>query len=101
VELSPWAEEVLAVVDSIEPGSVMTYGEVAAEAGKPGAARAVGGILRRHGAGHSWWRVVAANGRLVPGGEDRHRSKLRSEGLTISGNRVVGMGRVRRPDRPA
>lgn len=89
LELTPFATDVLGVVDSIEAGDIMTYGEVAAEAGKPGAARAVGGILRRHGDGHPWWRVVAANGRLVPGGEARHRKELRREGVPVKDNRVV------------
>lgn len=92
-ELTPFAVDVLAVVDAIEAGDVMTYGEVAAEAGKPGAARAVGGILRRHGDGHPWWRVVAANGRLVPGGEARHTEALQAEGVPVANGRVImGLG---------
>jgi len=88
-ELTEFAHAVLAVVTGIEAGDISTYGEVAAEAGKPGAARAVGGILRRHGDGHPWWRVVAANGRLVPGGEARHAKALRAEGVPVSNGRVV------------
>ena len=34
---------VLAVLEGLAAGEVVTYGEVAAEAGFPGAARAVGG----------------------------------------------------------
>lgn len=40
-------DAVVATVAGIPPGTVMTYGEVAAEAGRPGAARAVGRLLRR------------------------------------------------------
>lgn len=87
--LTEFAEQVLSVIDDIAPGDVMTYGEVAGEAGKPGAARAVGGILRRHGDGYPWWRVVAANGRLVPGGEARHAKALRAEGVAVANGRVV------------
>lgn len=86
---SDFAVAVLVIVDSTEPGQILTYGEVAAEAGNPGAARAVGGVLRRHGAGHPWWRIVAANGRLVPGGEQLHQEKLRAEGVEVSDGRVV------------
>lgn len=58
----------------------MSYGEVAAEAGYPGAARAVGGVLRKS-TGLPWWRVVAASGRLVPGIEQEHARLLAAEGV--------------------
>ncbi|NQV06554.1 MGMT family protein [bacterium] len=76
-------EKVCEVILSLEPGEVATYGEIAAEAGYPGAARAVGTLLRRTN-GLPWWRVVAANGRLVPGGEVEHARRLRAEGVQIS-----------------
>jgi O-6-methylguanine DNA methyltransferase len=38
-------ERVLAIVRKIPKGSVMTYRQVAAQAGSPGAARAVGTIM--------------------------------------------------------
>lgn len=91
-ELTEFEAAVLDLVASTEPGDIMSYGEVAAEIGKPGAARAVGSTLRRHGAGVPWWRIVAANGRLVPGGEVRHRKQLVAEGIEVRNNRVV-MGR--------
>ena len=46
-EESDFARAVRSVLEGTKPGEVMTYGEVAAEAGFPGAARAVGGVLRR------------------------------------------------------
>ncbi len=82
---------VQAVVAAIPAGVVATYGEVAAEAGRPGAARAVGTILRHHGGDLPWWRVVSATGRLVPGGEDRHAARLAAEGVSVADGRVVGM----------
>lgn len=88
-ELSEFETAVLELVGSLEPGDVMSYGEVAAEVGRPGAARAVGSTLRRHGSGVPWWRIVAANGRLVPGGEQRHREHLRAEGVPVRNGRVV------------
>jgi O-6-methylguanine DNA methyltransferase len=42
---SDFAERVRKVVRSIPKGKTMTYGLVAARAGKPGAARAVGTIM--------------------------------------------------------
>jgi len=80
-------------VKDIPPGEIATYGEVAAESGFPGAARAVGNLLRAT-TGMPWWRVIAANGRLVPGNEVEHARQLRAEGVPIQNGRVV-MSRAR------
>jgi len=76
-------EAVRRVVAGLAPGEVATYGEVAAEAGFPGAARAVGNLLRRS-AGLPWWRVVSAGGRLVPRGEQEQAARLRAEGVPLT-----------------
>ncbi|HSJ72203.1 MAG TPA: MGMT family protein [Acidimicrobiia bacterium] len=86
-------ENVIAMVQDIPFGSVSTYGEIAAEAGHPGAARAVGNLLAST-PGLPWWRVVAASGRLVPGAEAEHAQHLRAEGITIERGRVQ-MGSLR------
>ncbi len=78
---------VRAVIEALQPGEVMAYGEVAAEAGFPGAARAVGAVLRSTD-GLPWWRVVASTGRLVPGLEIEHGERLAAEGVTIKDGRV-------------
>lgn len=57
----PFVEPVLAVVDSIPAGKVMTYGGVAAELGSR-AARMVGQIMAYYGSDVPWWRVVRASG---------------------------------------
>jgi methylated-DNA-protein-cysteine methyltransferase-like protein len=75
-------DAVLAVIVAIPRGEVMSYGEVAEEAGFPGAARAVGNVLRTV-PGLPWWRVVTASGRLVPDSEQEHAQRLRSEGVTV------------------
>jgi methylated-DNA-protein-cysteine methyltransferase related protein len=80
------------VLGSLEPGDVVTYGEVAAEAGHPRHARAVGRFLATHD-GHPWWRVVNAAGRLVPHNVDQHSQLLRAEGVEVRNGHVVGMGR--------
>jgi len=80
--------KVRAVIEALRPGEVITYGEVAAEAGSPGAARAVGGVLARTD-GLPWWRVVAANGRLAPGHEAEQARRLRAEGVRVEGGRAV------------
>ena len=82
-------DAVIVVLDSLRRGEVVTYGEVAAEAGYPGAARAVGGFLARSGGAHAWWRVVTAAGRLVPGHEVEHARRLRAEGVEVRDGHVV------------
>lgn len=85
----PFAEAVAAVLRAVSEGDVMTYGEVAAEAGHPGAARAVGTILRNSDGEFPWWRVVAASGRLVPGHETEQERRLRAEGVIVSNGKVT------------
>lgn len=82
-------EAVAHVVRSLARGEVVTYGEVATQAGFPGAARAVGNALQRV-EGLPWWRVVTSTGRLVPGEERQHAQLLRAEGVAVRKGKVVG-----------
>ena len=88
-----FARAVAAVLASLGEGDVVTYGEVAREAGYPGRARAVGTLLARGDGDHPWWRVVTASGRLVPGHEEEHARRLTAEGVAVANGRV-------RPVRP-
>jgi methylated-DNA-protein-cysteine methyltransferase-like protein len=81
-------ERVTATILRLRPGEVSTYSEVAEEAGFPGAARAVGGVLSRS-EGLPWWRVVTVSGRLVPGHEAEQAERLRGEGVMVAGGRVA------------
>lgn len=83
-----FTEEVIRVLERLERGEVIAYGEVASEAGFPGAARAVGNLLRTT-PGLPWWRVVTAGGRLVPGHEREQAELLRAEGVRVRRGRVV------------
>jgi methylated-DNA-[protein]-cysteine S-methyltransferase len=47
-ESTKFASRVIGVVRKIRPGATLSYGEVAAKAGSPGAARAVGNIMARN-----------------------------------------------------
>ena len=75
------------VILQLQPGEVASYGEVAEEAGFPGAARAVGNVLAR-GDGLPWWRVVNSTGRFAPGKEAEQALQLRSEGVQVSDGRI-------------
>ncbi len=86
--MSPFERAVVAVLDSLRPGDMVTYGEVAAEAGYPGRARAVGRILATSNRDLPWWRVVTSTGRLVPGHETEHARRLRAEGVAVRDGHV-------------
>jgi methylated-DNA-protein-cysteine methyltransferase-like protein len=82
-------ERVAVVLGRLQPGEVVTYGEVAQEAGYPGAARAVGRLLATSDGEFPWWRVVTVQGRLVPGHEAEHARRLRSEGVEVVDGKVA------------
>jgi methylated-DNA-protein-cysteine methyltransferase-like protein len=87
-----YVEEVLSLVEQIPPGRVMSYGAIAdhlAEASGRSSARLVGTIMARHGGPVPWHRVVANNGRLVPGHEVEARARLIAEGIGFDGPRVT------------
>jgi methylated-DNA-protein-cysteine methyltransferase-like protein len=86
--MTDFEERVAAVLRALKPGEVVTYGEVAEEAGFPRAARAVGNVLAGTD-GLPWWRVVTSTGRLVLGHEREQARRLRSEGVRVVGRRVV------------
>ena len=97
--MTPFERKVLTVVSRIPVGRVTTYGDVARLAGRPGAARAVGNILREADRpGLPYHRVIAAGGRL--GGYSSpalKRSLLAAEGLIVAPGRVVGFTKIRWP----
>jgi methylated-DNA-protein-cysteine methyltransferase related protein len=99
---SDFAKAVGDVLARLEPGDLVTYGEVAREAGYPGRARAVGSILARGDGDVPWWRVVTASGRLVPGHEVEHARRLTAEGVAVVDGRVrpAHHGRSRTDVRP-
>lgn len=89
-ELRP---RVLAVLRTVSHGEVVTYGELAMEAGAPGQSRLVGRILGEGHADVPWWRVVNASGRLVPGHEAEQRRRLEAEGVPLTDTGRVPMRR--------
>jgi methylated-DNA-protein-cysteine methyltransferase-like protein len=93
---SDFARNVRAAIQHLAPGEVVTYGEIAMEAGYPGAARAVGHLLARSGRDLPWWRVVTSTGRLVPGDERRHAALLCAEGVAVRDGHVARPTRASR-----
>jgi methylated-DNA-[protein]-cysteine S-methyltransferase len=98
----PFKSRVIAVVRRIPAGRVATYGDVAAAAGKPRAARAVGNIMRdcrsRDVPCH---RVIAAGGGLggYGGNLALKRALLRAEGVLVGKTRIQDFAGRRWPGR--
>ena len=89
---------VLMVVRRIPPGKVATYGDVAALAGRPRAARAVGNVMRTCSRPDvPCHRVIAAGGRLggYGGSEALKRALLAAEGVRVAGSKVRELDRIR------
>lgn len=112
---------ILDVIRSLSEGEVVTYGDIAADAGHPGLSRLVGRLLAESGeeAGEAaehvaaesvggvdnelpWWRVVNAAGRLVPGHEREQAEVLRAEGVEVRDGKVrrAPIGRFSRRSLP-
>ena len=75
---SPFVAAVLDIVESIPPGRVMTYGDVAATLGSR-AARVVGQTMAQFGSDVPWWRVIRAGGHPPPGHEAQALEHYRAE----------------------
>ena len=92
---TPFAEAVLDLIERIPSGRVMTYGDIAEYLGT-GGPRTVGTVLSRFGGGVPWWRVIRADGSLLPGYEQKALAHYRAEGTPMNrtGDRV-DMGKAR------
>ncbi len=90
-----------AVVRKIPPGRVMTYGDVARAAARPGCARRVGYALAAlRGSDAPWWRVVNARGGISPrageaGPSLRQRRLLEAEGVVFDAAGRIDLARYR------
>lgn len=101
-ELPEYAERVLAVAELIPAGRVMTYGDVA-EWLDEGGPRQVGRVMALYGGAVPWWRVVRADGALLPGHERDALAHYRAEGTPLrepgraAGDRMprIAMARAR------
>jgi methylated-DNA-protein-cysteine methyltransferase-like protein len=92
VSTAAFDRAVYALVRRVPPGCAVTYGQVAAALGRPRAARAVGGAMRRCPGGVPWHRVVNAQGRISrrarAAGMVTQRLLLEREGVTFRRGRV-------------
>jgi methylated-DNA-protein-cysteine methyltransferase related protein len=85
--MTDFTAAVIEALERLQPGDVASYGEIAEEAGFPGAGRAVGNVLATT-PDLPWWRVVTQTGRLVPGHERQQAELLGSEGIMVRDGRI-------------
>jgi methylated-DNA-protein-cysteine methyltransferase-like protein len=97
-EVEPgFRQRVEVLVAQIPKGRVMTYGQLAALCGNARAARIVGGIAHFGDPDLPWQRVVNKQGGLAagyPGGRHGHQQVLEAEGVTVSDDYRVDVGRL-------
>ena len=92
--MTEFENKVYETVRRIPEGKVASYGQIAAWAGVPGAARAVGNALHRNpdGDGTPCFRVVHADGRLSAaycfGGIFSQRERLQEDGIEVWNGKV-------------
>ena len=87
--MEPFSVRVIDIIKNIPPGTVLSYGEIAALAGNPRAARQVSRILHSCSGKYDlpWHRVVGSGRKisLLPGkGFEEQSALLRNEGLEIT-----------------
>ncbi len=101
-EARSFERRVIGVIVALGEGEVVSYGDIAHDAGYPGRARAVGALLAREGGELPWWRVVRGDGRLVAPSAGAQAAALRAEGVTVRAGRVITAprGRFSRPAGP-
>lgn len=90
----PFTEVVIQIIKEIPEGKVMTYGQIAKEAGNPRAARQVARVLHTMSKKHKlpWHRVINAKGQIVIKDDATHHEQILS--LEAEGIEVDEFGRV-------
>ena len=89
------------VIALIPAGRVASYGDIARQAGFPGAARQVGRSLRKlpEKTRVPWHRVLAASGKIALPEKSTaarlQRERLETEGVVFKGNGMVNMKKFR------
>ncbi len=98
-----FASQVLDVVDSIPPGRVMSYGDIAEYLAAGPGPRQVGRVLAVYGGAVPWWRVIHSDGTPAPGHDSRALEHYLAEGTPLRTARPpvrVDMRRARWPAQP-
>ena len=94
--MQPFTERVIEIIKNIPEGKVMTYGQIAREAGSPRAARQVVRALHSMSRKHHlpWHRVVNAKGQIALKDDESYTEQLfslESEGIQIGLNGIIDL----------
>jgi methylated-DNA-protein-cysteine methyltransferase related protein len=94
--MQPFTERVIEIIKSIPAGRVMTYGQIAKEAGSPRAARQVVRALHSMSKKHQlpWHRVVNAKGQIALQDDESYHEQLfslESEGIEVGLNGIIDL----------
>jgi alkylated DNA nucleotide flippase Atl1 len=95
-----FSSQVLDVVDSIPPGRVMSYGDIAAYLAAGPGPRQVGKVMSVYGGAVAWWRVIHSDGTPAPGHDSVAVQHYLAEGTPLRSARPpvrVDMRRARWP----
>ena len=87
-EPTPFQRDVIEAVSALEPGDLVSFGDLALELGRPGGGQAVANVLRAV-PDLPWWRVLPAEGRLYRDLAPRQIPLLEAEGHKIDEHRRV------------
>ena len=81
--ITDFASHVLDVVDSIPPGMVMSYGDIAEYLAEGNGPRQVGRVLAVYGSAVPWWRVIHSDGTPAPGHDATALARYLDEGTPL------------------
>ena len=100
--MNPLTERIIHVIREIPEGCVATYGEIAARAGNPKAARQVARVLHTSSRSHHlpWHRVVGSGGHISLKGEGFEEQKrlLEAEGVSVTTRGFIDLERFGVPE---
>lgn len=94
--MQPFTERVITIIKAIPEGKVMTYGQIAREAGSPRAARQVVRALHSMSKKHllPWHRVINTKGQIAIQDDESYHEQLfslESEGVEVGLNGVIDL----------
>ena len=87
--LTEFQQQMANAVTKLRPGEVVSFGDIAATAGRPRASRAAGRMLSQSMDTLPWWRVVYSDGHLPPCNPSVQAERLAEEGVQLNAFRVV------------
>jgi methylated-DNA-protein-cysteine methyltransferase-like protein len=87
--LTEFQQQMADAVNELRPGEVVSFGDIAAAAGRPNAARAAGRMLSESMDTLPWWRVVYSDGHLPHCNPTVQSERLADEGVQLNAFRVV------------